>query len=161
MVIMDLLEGYKMLHQCAPLQPSVLQAMEKELQVLHEAGYVHGDIRDTNIMASENDPKKFMFIDFDWAGKVGEVRYPVGVNFTEIIRPSRARDGELINIYDDQFMFRRLRGQPLVEKGDQPRGAEGGPDDGPDDGPEDGVEDLLRNLPKPDTPVSHPSRLNS
>ena len=76
--------------------------------MLHEAGYVHGDIQDTNIMALENDPKKFVFIDFNWAGKVGKVQYPVGVNFTEIIRPFCACDGELINIYDDEFMFHWL-----------------------------------------------------
>jgi tRNA A-37 threonylcarbamoyl transferase component Bud32 len=44
---------------------------------VHNAGYVHGDIRTSNILVYKNSP---MLIDFDWAGNKGVVRYPINMN---------------------------------------------------------------------------------
>ncbi|KAI5990877.1 hypothetical protein F5J12DRAFT_897672 [Pisolithus orientalis] len=43
--------------------PLVFERIRTRLDELHQQGYVHGD--------------EFMFVDFDWAGKIGEVRYPL------------------------------------------------------------------------------------
>ena len=46
---------------------------------LHEAGMVHGDIREANVMVKEGG-EVFKLVDFDWAGICGEVRYPRHIN---------------------------------------------------------------------------------
>ena len=46
---------------------------------LHKVGFVHGDVRDTNIMVRKDRKPGFMLLDFDWSGLVGGVRYPMNV----------------------------------------------------------------------------------
>ncbi|KIY44873.1 hypothetical protein FISHEDRAFT_77093 [Fistulina hepatica ATCC 64428] len=48
------------------------------LKLLHEKGIVYGDMRSQNIMVYGDGQVKV--IDFDWAGKEGEVRYPPHLN---------------------------------------------------------------------------------
>jgi len=43
------------------------------VQALHEEGFVHGDLRDTNIICAGDI---MMLIDFDWAGREGDAAYP-------------------------------------------------------------------------------------
>ena len=42
--------------------------------------YVHGNLRDTNLMVRKNGVPEMMPFDFDWVGEIGKVRYPVNVN---------------------------------------------------------------------------------
>ena len=46
-----------------------------------------------------------MLVDFDWAGKEGEVHYPMNVNRSDIKRPDGARDGQLIKKEHDLEML--------------------------------------------------------
>lgn len=43
--------------------------LEKLMQSFHEYGFVHGDLREPNILC---DGETAMLIDFDWGGKVGD-----------------------------------------------------------------------------------------
>jgi len=48
---------------------------------MHNAGFVHGDLRDTNILVdvtANNDGVKI--VDWDWAGAQGSVEYPISIN---------------------------------------------------------------------------------
>ena len=47
--------------------------IENAIQKLHDKEFVFGDLRGPNVMFSKD---KVFLIDFDWAGKKGEVRYP-------------------------------------------------------------------------------------
>ncbi|KIK92208.1 hypothetical protein PAXRUDRAFT_13348 [Paxillus rubicundulus Ve08.2h10] len=67
------------------LSASAFTDIRKKLKDLHNGGFVHGDIRDTNILVNNNG--KFMIVDFDWAGKINEARYPPYVNREDIWRP--------------------------------------------------------------------------
>jgi RIO-like serine/threonine protein kinase len=49
------------------------------MRTFHESGYVHGDLWDYNIMVKTN-MKEVKILDFDWAGPVGEARYPWFMN---------------------------------------------------------------------------------
>lgn len=53
------------------------QKWEQDLRGLvdcfHQLGYVHGDLRDANILCKGDCVK---LIDFDWGGKEGQVEYP-------------------------------------------------------------------------------------
>ena len=75
-------------------QPS--KAIRALLLTLHQSGYVHGDIRSSNILVRDSEGD-FMLLDFDWAGWIGEVRYPMNLNRSEgLWQPDGAHNGTLI-----------------------------------------------------------------
>jgi serine/threonine protein kinase len=81
----------------------------KHLTLLHQARYVHGDLRDTNLMVRKDGQPGFMLVDFDWAGEIGEVCYPMNVNTDpELGRPAGAYDGEIIQADHDIDMLRKI-----------------------------------------------------
>ncbi|KAH8917023.1 hypothetical protein BT69DRAFT_1355087 [Atractiella rhizophila] len=112
MVVMDRLrpEEYMELYQPEVTPTSALMdTIESKLTELHQQHYVHGDIRESNILVSL-DGKQFMLVDFDWAGKTGEVRYPMNVNRGPgLWRPDGAVDGQLILPDHDMQMLARIR----------------------------------------------------
>jgi RIO-like serine/threonine protein kinase len=76
------------------------------LTKLHQHHMVHGDVRDTNIMVKDDE---IMLIDFDWAGVLGQVKYPRMVNKAkELGRPADVEDGELIVAAHDLVTLRNL-----------------------------------------------------
>jgi RIO-like serine/threonine protein kinase len=83
MVVMDALdEGYVRIHDFEPETPipnGVRDGLREKLAGLHQSDLVHGDIRDTDVLIKGNGEEGFMVLDFDWAGAVGEVRYPMNV----------------------------------------------------------------------------------
>ncbi|KAG6329173.1 hypothetical protein ID866_9915 [Astraeus odoratus] len=80
------------------------------LMQLHLKGYVHGDVRDVNTLVSKSDKQKFMLIDFDWAGEIGKVRYPMNVRRAiDLWRPSGAVDGALIMPEHDMDMLDEMQ----------------------------------------------------
>lgn len=76
------------------------------IEKLHQRGFVHGDIRASNILVKKNGEPGIKLIDFDWAGVIGEVRYPMNVNRVQIGRPEGAYDGELIMANHDIDMVK-------------------------------------------------------
>ena len=83
----------------------VLKSVRSVVDVLHEAEFVHGDIRDTNILVDVgSDELKIVMLDFDWAGPVNDVRYPYDINpkltapgvLPELTRPEGVKGGGLI-----------------------------------------------------------------
>lgn len=80
-----------------------------KLVSLHQDSYVHGDIRDTNIMVKEDGSLGIKLVDFDWSGKIGEVRYPMNVyRGARLWRPDGAKDGQLIKAEHDIDMLHSL-----------------------------------------------------
>ena len=67
------------------------------LEEMHQAGWVHGDLRSTNVMVKKSGlDGSFHFIDFDWSGKNQQVVYPLFLNTTDVQRPEGADDGESV-----------------------------------------------------------------
>jgi len=88
--------------------PSALlyEPIKEKVVALHQQGYVHGDLRDTNLMVRKNGAPEMMLFDFDWAGEIGKVRYPINVNRgPHLKRPDGAYDGELITAEHDMEML--------------------------------------------------------
>ncbi|KAI0255340.1 hypothetical protein BJV78DRAFT_1350597 [Lactifluus subvellereus] len=111
MVVMDLIGfNYVEFHKSSRAgNPATFETLRDILSRLHEAGFVHGDIRDTNIMVDESSGGCPMLVDFDWAGKIGDVRYPMNVyRGPGLWRPDGACDGELITVDHDIQMLERL-----------------------------------------------------
>ena len=53
----------------------------------------------------KNGSPGIMLVDFDWAGVIGEVRYPMNVNNVDIKRPDGAHDNELVVAQHDMLMI--------------------------------------------------------
>jgi len=88
----------------SPTKASFETEVRESVTKLHQAGFVHGDIRNTNIMVKKNGSPGIMLVDFDWAGVIGDVRYPMNVNDVDIKRPYGACDNELIMAQHDMLM---------------------------------------------------------
>ncbi|TFK63726.1 hypothetical protein BDN72DRAFT_775561, partial [Pluteus cervinus] len=81
------------------------------LNKLHDAGLVHGDVRNTNILVDKNSPDlagAFYLIDYDWSGKDGEVKYPLTLNTKSVKRPDGAIGSGFIQKDHDIAMVKYL-----------------------------------------------------
>jgi hypothetical protein len=110
MVIMDLLDESWVSMANTQVRPDGLkEVIHATITELHQAGMVHGDIRTTNIMVKKDGGTSFMLIDYDWAGKQGEVMYPRHVNKASGLgRPESVEDGRLITSEHDDLMMQHL-----------------------------------------------------
>ncbi|KZP10866.1 hypothetical protein FIBSPDRAFT_757502 [Athelia psychrophila] len=86
------------------------------IDLLHGQEMVHGDLRDSNVLVSKDDALQISLIDFDWAGEMDVVRYPINLNRQDIYRPASAQDGEPITKEHDiemiDWMFREGKFAP-------------------------------------------------
>jgi serine/threonine protein kinase len=55
--------------------PSAKEELARALEILHDKDYAFGDLRRQNVMITRNQEVKL--VDFDWAGKENETRYPL------------------------------------------------------------------------------------
>ena len=55
------------------LTSNSLDSLVEAVTFMHEKNFVHGDLRPQNILVVED---RVCIVDFDWAGKLGTVRYP-------------------------------------------------------------------------------------
>ena len=92
MVVMEYLDGMTAYHaqRLDQLPPMFLEEVRRILNHLHDNDLVFGDLRGANIMITRNN--KVKFVDFDWAGKEGESRYPLLLS-QQIQWPVGVRDG--------------------------------------------------------------------
>ena len=82
---------------------------EKNIASLHQAGYVHGDIRCVNTMMPTNGKGPIKLIDFEWAGEDAYVRYPAHVHSgIDLWRPEGAVDNEPITVAHDIAMLHEM-----------------------------------------------------
>ena len=78
MVVMDYIEGERWPDDPTTQQKENLQGIAAKLE---SAGFVHGDLRAPNILVQGD---RVLVIDYDWAGRLGEARYPIHLNQDEI-----------------------------------------------------------------------------
>lgn len=81
----------------------------QHLGKLHEGSYVHGDIRDINVLVRQRD-LKVMVVDWDWAGMAGTATYPMALNL-EVPRPDEAIPGGLMECEHDVEMVKFMMKQ--------------------------------------------------
>ncbi|KAJ2912118.1 hypothetical protein MD484_g8294, partial [Candolleomyces efflorescens] len=108
MVVMDYIDGEPV--DKNGVSEVACVAVLKAVRLLHEHGYVHGDIRWPNILIPEgegDEEGRVMLLDFDWAGREGEVRYPH--RLSRGLWVEGVDDGELIRREHDLGMVDRLR----------------------------------------------------
>ncbi|EJF56104.1 hypothetical protein DICSQDRAFT_175214 [Dichomitus squalens LYAD-421 SS1] len=85
--------------------------IKTKLAELHRGGFVHGDVRDLNVLVRDKSTATIgpdvLLVDWDWAGVKAEARYPCNVN-QEIARPKGATSGDSITEEHDMWMAGRL-----------------------------------------------------
>ena len=117
-VVMDM-SKYQVLHNMGlskAEQEKVAYKVRFIVQLLHNRGFVHGNIRDSKILVNgaslESDNVEVHLIGFNWAGCCGEVKFPVGMGHGTLRRPEgvEARGGEVITEQHDNKMVSYLFG---------------------------------------------------
>ncbi|KAJ6567373.1 hypothetical protein DFH09DRAFT_1156775 [Mycena vulgaris] len=74
MIVMEYIDGKTAAQLQDKLPEDFAQQLTKIVSVLHDDGYVFGDLRWPNLMVAGGQVK---LIDFDWAGKAGCATYPI------------------------------------------------------------------------------------
>ena len=85
-----------------------LQKVRNSLIQLHQAGLVHGDVRNTNIMVLKAiglDDHSFLLVDYDSGGEIRQVRYPLDLNSSTVKRPEGATGGAVVEVEHDLEML--------------------------------------------------------
>lgn len=59
------------------VSPTFKTDLHQAFEHLHNAGYVFGDLHHPNVIVMPERTSTAQLINFDWAGKEGEVMYPV------------------------------------------------------------------------------------
>ncbi|PVF96566.1 hypothetical protein CPB86DRAFT_708723 [Serendipita vermifera] len=103
MIVMEYLnkDNYTLLRDSSIPLENRSNIVANAVSILHQGGYVHGDIRDVNIMVrcdwnAVDSSSGIKLLDFDWAGLDGQAQYPANVNHEGIRRPQEAIDGQHI-----------------------------------------------------------------
>ncbi|KAF7368144.1 Proteinkinasesubdomain-containingproteinPKL ccin9 [Mycena sanguinolenta] len=105
MIVMEYLEG-KMVAQVEQhnLPRDFAVQLKNIIDVLHNGGFVFGDLRPPNIMVSKD---KVKLIDFDWAGRIGIAQYPLHLS-SRIVWPEGVRPMGKIEKAHDLAMLQAL-----------------------------------------------------
>ena len=82
-----------------------VEPLKAAVRDLHNAGFVHGDLRGCNILVAAS---VVYLIDFEWAGPVGTATYPYFMNHGEIRWPDGAGDGKLVTGSHDLWWLNNL-----------------------------------------------------
>ncbi|KAF8152649.1 hypothetical protein B0H34DRAFT_727028 [Crassisporium funariophilum] len=114
MVVMEYVEGktLRARYPSGKLPKDVIDAVKAGVSALHGDDFVHGDIRDANIMIADApdgaaEGERVKFLDFDWAGKAGEVRYPMHLG-SYICTTAGVSDYDYITKEHDRKMLAKL-----------------------------------------------------
>ncbi|KIJ62128.1 hypothetical protein HYDPIDRAFT_176673 [Hydnomerulius pinastri MD-312] len=109
MVVMEYVEGLTFAD--AVQQRKIPERFKSDLQQaitqLHTAGFVFGDLRQPNIIVTPQKSVVAQLIDFDWAGRDGDVMYPVAIS-TSIPWPAGVKGLNTIRKQDDLTMLNSL-----------------------------------------------------
>ncbi|KAI0257108.1 hypothetical protein BJV78DRAFT_1160307 [Lactifluus subvellereus] len=94
--------------------PKHLSTWSKDLRQLmhgfHARGWVHGDLRDTNLIIGKDNLAWVILIDFDWSGDVGSgVRYPTALLNEELVDPENPDNLAITKESDERILNATLK----------------------------------------------------
>ncbi len=101
MVVMEFVTGC--LWDEAPQKP--VATLQAAVHLLHQAGFVHGDLRSNNIFVLADSVR---VIDFEWAGVMEQSTYPLFMNHIDVTWPDGAKDGQPIKQEHDLWWLKLL-----------------------------------------------------
>lgn len=114
MITMEYLsDGWTMLESLSMDERQLYKAkVEEALNMLHNAGYVHGDVRACNILVrgptDECEDIKIKLLDFDESGPPETTKYPPYWNSKTVTRHEEAVEGAPLQKAHDEFMVTEI-----------------------------------------------------
>ncbi|KAH0830118.1 hypothetical protein J3R83DRAFT_1456 [Lanmaoa asiatica] len=87
-----------------------MKQLRELVQSFHDQNLVHGDLRGPNIICDGN---RIMIIDFDWAGTMGEVSYPICQLNPDLTDGRDSLDRKITKADDLRVLDRTLKSVPL------------------------------------------------
>ncbi|KAK9823822.1 hypothetical protein WJX72_005747 [[Myrmecia] bisecta] len=81
------------------------EQLHRAVNVLHSAGFVHGDLRGCNVLVAGG---QVYVVDLEWAGIMGEAKYPFFMNRADIRWPDGASDNQPITKTHDNWWLHKL-----------------------------------------------------
>ncbi|CAG8657785.1 157_t:CDS:1 [Paraglomus brasilianum] len=57
----------------------IKKSVKEKVEKMHAKGFVHGDLRQVNILRQKHNGN-IVLVDFDWAGRIHEAKYPLYMN---------------------------------------------------------------------------------
>eukprot|EP00981_Chlorochromonas_danica_P014408 scaffold7939_cov189-Ochromonas_danica.AAC.3 len=80
----------------------ILDDLTQAVDLLHRLGFVHGDLREPNILLTNTEHGIHVWlIDFDFAGPIGEARYPMDLDLDNFPWLEESDLGNLITVDHD------------------------------------------------------------
>ena len=101
MVIMEFVDGCRWDESVS--KPA--KALQDAVRVLHEADFVHGHLRSSNILVVQDGVH---IVDIEWAGIANQATYPSFMNRTDLTWPDGASDGFPITKEHDSCWLQSL-----------------------------------------------------
>ncbi|KLO11987.1 hypothetical protein SCHPADRAFT_807966, partial [Schizopora paradoxa] len=80
-VVMDYIKDADKEHEDHSIPLMHREKLMQAINILHEKGFVFGDLRRPNVLTRGAD---LFLVDFDWCGKVGEARYPANIRMEDM-----------------------------------------------------------------------------
>ncbi|KZP31687.1 hypothetical protein FIBSPDRAFT_813265 [Athelia psychrophila] len=102
MVVMEFAEGKTAYDHDKELSVKQYEHVQNAVKILHDEGFVFGDLRLPNIMVDGETAK---LIDFDWCAKEGTGRYPAVINDSDITWHTGVKRGGKMEKEHDDFML--------------------------------------------------------
>ncbi|KAG8961214.1 hypothetical protein FRC03_005644 [Tulasnella sp. 419] len=102
MIVMEFVRGQNAYY--VQLSNDMLNEVERAINILHDGGWVFGDLRTPNIMLRNRKP---LLIDFDWCAKDNVGTYPRSLN-KEIQWHKDVERGGIMKKEHDIFMLKQL-----------------------------------------------------
>ncbi|KAI0681582.1 hypothetical protein C8Q76DRAFT_804541 [Earliella scabrosa] len=87
-------------------EPATTERVRAAVKLLHDHGMVHGDLRGQNVLIQPRKGGAVRIIDFDWAGKEGEARYPNDLSPAVRWPPGAKAGGLITKAHDWHFVDR-------------------------------------------------------
>ena len=121
MVIMEAMSGRTVqdyIDSKDEVPQEALASFNEALRILKDKKLVHGDLRPPNVLVrpAKDGKKSAILLDFDWAGRAGEARYPDDLNPDVLWRKDPKKLAyKLIKWKDDKYMQEHLLEQPSTE----------------------------------------------
>jgi len=104
MVVMEYIDG-ETLNRATRIPSTFKDRIRHALNVLHDQGYIFGDLRQPNVMVTKNEEVKL--IDFDWAGLHMKSQYPLLMS-SNLTWPAGVEALSIMETWHDDDMLTRL-----------------------------------------------------
>ena len=110
MIVMQYVKGAVHINNVPSIhRPQVFDQIRRAVTLLHDNDFVFGDLRHPNILVTK-DYQHVKIIDFDWCGKQGIARYPIGGVNREHPWPDGVETHGLIEKVHDEGWLQTLLG---------------------------------------------------